>query len=107
MQSKVTNKYTQNKTHATHLGISARLTTETLTQLGEVSTIAKTLVQTLNDVLQNLDAKGSADSSVVHAGRAQTLAKFFYDRNDHGRGSMFGWKKRFHVWIDLALLAHL
>jgi len=58
------------------------------------------------------------DSSAVHAGRAQTLEKFFYDRNDHGRGSMFGWtwrsqipcldgKNRFHVWMDLALLAHL
>jgi len=89
-----------------------------LTQLGDVSTIAQTLVETLNHVLQNLDATGSVDSSVVHAGRAQTLAKFFYDRNDHGRGSMFGWtwrsqiacldgKNRFHVWMDLTLLAHL
>jgi len=106
------------KTHARHLGISARLTAVALTQLGDVSTITKTLVETLNDVLQNLDAMGSVDSSVVHAGRAQTLAKFFYDRNDHGRGSMFGWtfrsqiacldgKNRFHVWMDLAHLAHL
>jgi len=89
-----------------------------LTQLGDVSTIAKTLVETLNDVLQNLDTTGSVNSSVVHAGRAQTLAKFFYDRNDRGRGSMFEWtwrsqipcldgKNRFHVWMDLALLAHL
>jgi len=60
-----------------------------LTQLGDVSTIAKTLVETLNDVLQNLDTTGSVNSSVVHAGRAQTLAKFFYDRNDRGRGSIF------------------
>jgi len=62
-----------------------------LPQLGDVSTITKTLVETLNDALQNLDATGSVDSSAVHAGRTQTLAKFFYDRNDHGRGSMFGW----------------
>jgi len=89
-----------------------------LTQLGDVCTIAKTLVETLNDVLQNLDATGSVDSSPVYAGRAQTLAKFFYDRNDHGRGSMFEWtwrsqipcldgKNRFHVWMDLELRAHL
>ena len=88
-----------------------------LTQLGDVSTIAKTLVETLNDVLQNLDTTGSVNSSVVHAGRAQTLAKLFYDRNDRGRGSMFEWtwrsqipcldgKNRFHVRMDLALLAH-
>jgi len=106
------------QTHATHLGISARLTAVTLTQLSDVSTITKTLVETLNDVFQNLDATGSVDSSAVHAGRAQTLAKFFYDRNDHGRSSMFGctWrsqipclhgKNRFHVRMDLTLLAHL
>jgi len=67
MQSKVTNKCTQNKTHATHLGISARLTDVALTQLGDVSTVAKTL-ETLDDALQNLDATGSVNSSVVHAG---------------------------------------
>jgi len=55
-----------------------------LTELGDMSTITKTLVEALNDVLQNLEATGSVDSSVVHTGRAQTLAKFFYDRNDHG-----------------------
>ena len=60
-QSKVTNKYAQNKTHATHLGISARLTALTLTQLGDGSTITKTLVETLNNVLQNLEATGSVD----------------------------------------------
>ena len=38
-QSKVSNKCT----HATHLGISARLTTVTLTEIGNVSTVAKTL----------------------------------------------------------------
>jgi len=59
-----------------------------LTKLGDVSTVAKTLVETLNDVLQNLDATGSVDNSVVYAGGAQTLAKFFYDRNDHGRGEV-------------------
>jgi hypothetical protein len=30
-----------------------------LTKLGDVSTVAKTLVEALNDVLQNLDATGS------------------------------------------------
>jgi len=92
----------QNKTHATHLGISARLTAVALTQLGDVSTIIKTLVETLNDALQNLDATGSVDSSAVQAGRAQTLAKFFYDRNDQeevlcldGPGA-----HRFHVWME-------
>jgi len=69
----MTNKCTKNKSHATHLGISARLTAITLTHLGDVSTVAKTLVEALNDVLQNLDATGSVDSSVVHAGKAQTL----------------------------------
>ena len=39
-------------------------------------------------VLQNLDAAGSVDSSVVHAGRAQTLAQFLYDRNGHGRSEV-------------------
>ena len=29
-----------------------------LTELGDVSTVAKTLVEALNDVLQNLDATG-------------------------------------------------
>jgi len=112
-QSKVTNKCTQNKTHATRLGISARLTAVTLTELGDVSTIAKTLVETLNDVLKNLDATGSVDSSVVHAGRAQTLAKFFYDWNGHGRGKVLvtswacrmSWKelcppRRFCMFVD-------
>ena len=37
----------KNKSHATHLGISARLTAVTLTKLGNVSTVAKTLVETL------------------------------------------------------------
>ena len=46
------------------------------------------LVEALNDVLQNLDATGSVDSSVVHAGGAQTLAILFYDRNGHGRGEV-------------------
>ena len=73
----MTNKCTKNKSHATHLGISARLTAVALTKLGDVSTVAKTLVETLNDVLRNLDATGSVDSSVVDAGGAQTLAKFF------------------------------
>ena len=55
MQSKVTmtNKCTKNKSYATHLGISARLTAVALTKLGDVSTVAKTLVEALNDVLQN------------------------------------------------------
>jgi len=59
-----------------------------LTQLGDVRTVAKTLVETLNDVLRNLDATRSVESSVVHAGRAQTLAKFCYDRNGHERGEV-------------------
>jgi len=33
----------------------------------------------LNDVLQNLDATGSVNSSVVYAGRTRTPAKFFYN----------------------------
>ena len=71
----------------------------TLTKLGDVSAVAKTLVEVLNDVLQNLDATGSVDSSVVHAGRAQTLAKFFYDRNDHGRGEVL-------LSLDIQLRLH-
>ena len=59
-----------------------------LTKLGDVSTVVKTLVEALNDVLQILDATGSIDSSLVYVGGAQTLAKFFYDRNDHGRGEV-------------------
>ena len=48
----MTNKCTKNKSHATHLGISARLTAVVLTKLGDVSTVAKTLVsnQTQNKV---------------------------------------------------------
>ena len=70
-----------------------------LTKLGDVSTVAKTLVETLNDVLQNLDATGSVDSSVVDAGGAQTLAKFFYDRNGHGRGEVL-------LTLDIQLRLH-
>ena len=68
--------------------MSARLTAVVLTKLGDVSTVVKTLVEALNDVLQILDATGSIDSSLVYVGGAQTLAKFFYDRNDHGRGEV-------------------
>jgi len=72
-------------THATHLGISARLMPVSLTELGDMSTVTKTLVEVLNDLLQNLDATGSVDTSgVVYTGRAQILVKLFYDRNDHG-----------------------
>jgi len=39
------NKCIQNKTHVTHLGISARLTAVTLTEIGNVNTVAKTLVE--------------------------------------------------------------
>jgi len=46
-ESKVTNKCTQNKTHATHLGISTRLTAMAISELGDVSTVAKTLVEAL------------------------------------------------------------
>jgi len=50
-----------------------------------MSTVTKTLVKGLNDLLQNLDATGSVDTSgVVYTGRAQILVKLFYDRNDHG-----------------------
>jgi len=59
-----------------------------LTELADVSTVAKTLVEALNDVLQNLDTSGSVDSRKMHACRAQTLAKFFYDRNGHGGGEV-------------------
>jgi len=38
----------------------------TLTELGDVSTVAKTLVEAFNDVLQNLDTTGSVNSSVVY-----------------------------------------
>ena len=62
------------------------MTDVALTQLGDVSTVDKTLVEALYDVLRNFDATGSVDNSLVHAGGAQTLAKFFYDRNGHGRG---------------------
>ena len=89
----------KNKSHATHLGISARLTAVALTKLGDVSTVAKTLVETPNDVLQNLDTTGSVDSSVVHAGGAQTLAKFSYDRNGHGRGEVL-------LTLDIQLRLH-
>ena len=95
----MTNKCTKNKSHATHLGISARLTSVALTKLGHVSTVAKTLVESLNDVLQNLDATASVGSSVVHAGGVQTLAKFFYDRNDHGRGEVL-------LTFDIQLCLH-
>ena len=44
----MTNKCTKNKSHATHLDISARLTAVALTKLGDVSTVAKTLVEALN-----------------------------------------------------------
>ena len=70
-----------------------------LTKLGDVSTVAKTLVEALNDVLQNLDATGSVNSSVVLAGGAQTLAKFFYDRNGHGRGEVL-------LTLDIQLRLH-
>ena len=40
-------KCTQNKTHVTHLGISARLTAVALAELSDVSTVAKTLVEAL------------------------------------------------------------
>ena len=40
-------------------GISARLMAVVLTKLRDVSTVAKTLVEAFNDVLQNLDATGS------------------------------------------------
>jgi len=78
------------------------LTAVALMQLGDVSTIAKTLVETLNDFLQNLDATGSADSSVVHTGRAQTLAKFFYDRMTMEEVSCLDGPgaHRFHVWME-------
>ena len=63
-----------------HLGISARLTAVALTKLGDVSTVAKTLVEALNDVLQNLaDARfeetlGSCGRSVrAGAWLARTL----------------------------------
>jgi len=101
-ESKVTNKCTQNKTHATHLGISARLTAVAISELGDVSTVTKTLVETLNDVLQNLDATGSVDSSVVDAVRAQTLAKFFYDRNGHGRGEVLVTSWACHVFVVMS-----
>ena len=56
-----------------------------LTELGDMSTVTKTLVEGLNDLLQNLDATGSVDTSgVVYTCRAQILVKLFYDRNDHG-----------------------
>ena len=41
-------------------GISARLTAVTLKELGDVSTVAKTLVEALNDVLQILDATAAS-----------------------------------------------
>jgi len=41
-------------------GISARLTAVTLKELGDVSTVAKMLVEALNDVLQILDATGAS-----------------------------------------------
>ena len=41
----MTNKCTKNKSHATYLGITARLTAVALTKLGDVSTVAKTLVE--------------------------------------------------------------
>jgi len=44
-QSKVSNNCTQNKTQATQLGIPARLTAVALTDIGDVSTVAKTLVE--------------------------------------------------------------
>ena len=67
----MTNKCTKNKSHATHLGISARLTAVALTQVGDVSTFAKTLVETLNDVLQNLDATRSVNSNVLRYMRVE------------------------------------
>jgi len=42
-----------------------------LTQLGDVSTFAKTLVETLNDVLQNLDATRSVNSNVLRYMRVE------------------------------------
>jgi len=36
---------TQKKTHTTHLKISARLTAVALTELGDLSTVIKTLVK--------------------------------------------------------------
>ena len=41
-----------------------------LTEIGDVCIVAKNAYQILNDVLQNLDATGSVNSSVVRAGRA-------------------------------------
>jgi len=70
-QSKVSNKCT----HATRLGISARLTAMTLTEIGSVNTVAKTLVISSMMSSRILTPRGA--SIVVHAGRAQTLAKFF------------------------------
>ena len=35
----------------------------------------------------------------MHAGRAQTLAKFFYDRSDHGRGEVL-------LTLDIQLRLH-
>ena len=98
----MTNKSPKDKSHATHLGISARLTAVALTKLGDVSTVAKTLVEVPNDVLQNLDATGSVDSSLVHAGGAQTLAKFFYDRNGHGRGEVLVTSWACHVFVVMS-----
>ena len=74
-QSNVCNKCTQNKTHPTHLGISARLTAVTLTEIGNVNTVAKTLVVSSMMSSRVLTPRGA--SIVVHAGRVQTLAKFF------------------------------
>ena len=50
-------------------------------------------------LLQYLDATGSVDSRVVYAGGAQTLAKFFYDRNGHGRGEVL-------LTLDVQLRLH-
>ena len=46
-QSKITmtNKCAKNKSHATHLGISARLTAVALTKISDVSTVTKTIVE--------------------------------------------------------------
>jgi len=77
-QSKVSNKCTQIKTHATQPWVYPQGGRPWPLHKSVMCVPFQDACQILNDVLQNLEATRSVNSSVVHTGRVQTLAKFVY-----------------------------